>query len=220
MPDLVRFARRAPAVVVAAVVAQLAGDLSTVVLRELIVGGDTSLIHLLERIASTGVGGLAGGPIIAFAFRGVAWSALEVGAVAASVILSFRIGPTLADLGEPILGLEARLIDVYWVAAIIPVLAIAEFAIWRNQALRRIRETYAAMWRAATGTTSGNVAARSAVDHGLRRLRAQETEETAKVVTALQEKYGSWLASPSGEIQERLIARVELEMLRLYGPPN
>ena len=226
--DLRRFARHLPLLVLAAVLAELAGTVVSPLVPQLL-PGDAASSQIIERVVYGIVGTVVAGAMLSMWFGGRPLWVPEWVAALAAMTSSLLIGPWIIGLVPalrapavpvtPLVSVE----DLAWMAGVILVLAPAELWIWRSASSTRVRAVYRSLWQATRGRRADDPDLVRLVNRGLARLRRQATSETAGLVSALEAWFDRWLASPDGispQAAGPLIDGVTIEMTRLFGAPT
>ena len=235
MTDIRRFASRWPAIMVAAVLAQICGEVGTALVRAVTGMSGLGSTALTERLLIIIFGAIPGTLILSFWFTARIWNWAEAAVAAFSTSWSFIIGPAFFAIGDVIL--RAALGDAwvhlrtgsiavrepFWAAGIALVMAPAEYLLWSSMSRSRTRAIYASILRSVREGDSNDPGRARIVLQGVSALRRVETSVTARLSTAVCEWATLWLGHPEGFFvtpDADPADIVDREVVALFGLPR
>jgi hypothetical protein len=229
--DLGPFARRLPAIILAAVLAQLSGDLGTAVVRALTGMSGSGSSAIVERVLTVGFALALPTLILSHWFAPDRWSWPEAFVVASSTFLSFWSGPLLYGLGDLLFrvltgGGSIQLrgnygTSLFWAVGIAIVIAPAEYFVWTSSARARMRAVYSRIRKSTVDVDSSDPVRAARVRQYLTNVTRVETSETARLGGAMRTWYRIWLDHPEGTFDESFAEpadAVDREAEALYRP--
>jgi hypothetical protein len=230
-----RFLTRMPAILVAALLAQIAGDAGTAAIRAAtgISGLDSTAVA--ERLMAIALGIAPGTVVLAWWFARRRWSWAEAAVVAWATSFSFVTGPAIfavansiltAVFGEAWTHIERGSIIVktpFWALGIAVVMIPLEYFVWTSMSRDRTRTIFSAILRTTREGNSDNPERAGRVRSGMIALSQVQTDQTSRLVNATRIWTDGWLAHPEGLFgppESNTSTAVDREAGALFGSPR